>query len=319
MGDAKSPRPNEMIPLCVPSNQSNGLHGYPHCTSGVTRISRSLDTIGRFTRRARERSSGGPRISTSTIRPQIMVEERPRADAIDNHGFDLNLGLWNRQMGKLPGGPVIGSQEETDEGRISSGDLFSLALAASDDVSGVGALRLFWHALVWGTGTAHRNTPGRIQSVDADPTNVGLLLRDAANQAGADPRAAFLLMRPWGNALKHLCPNFFTKFLYFSGGGALDHPCLIVDKRVLTSLHRETKMKVFLPGTTNYGVGVYERALALMQFWARQLSTPDRTVGADEVERWAFATGKFKPEDRSAYSSPLRGAWVPGLDRRSAG
>lgn len=96
---------------------------------------------------------------------------------------------------------------------------------------------------------------------------MGLLLRDAARQSITDPRAAFLLLQPRANALKSLGPNFFTKFLYFAGGGALDHPCLIVDKRVLTSLHRETQVDVFLPPATNYGVGVYERALAVMQSW----------------------------------------------------
>lgn len=35
------------------------------------------------------------------------VEENARVDAIDSHGFDLNLSLWNRQMGHLSGGPVI--------------------------------------------------------------------------------------------------------------------------------------------------------------------------------------------------------------------
>lgn len=226
------------------------------------------------------------------------IEEHPRANAINGHGFELNLGLWNRQMGHLRGGPVASSQGENDRGRISRGDLFRLAAAARDDESGVGALRLFWHMLVWGTGTAHRNTPGRIQSLDADQTKAGLLLHNAAKRSVTDPRAAFLLMQPGGNALKHLGPNFFTKFLYFSGGGAVDHPCLIVDKRVLTSLFRETGMRVFLPRTTNYGVGVYERALAVMHFWARELSTPDRTVGADEVERWAFATGKAQPAEK---------------------
>jgi hypothetical protein len=234
---------------------------------------------------------------TSTEAPAALrawVEDHARVDAIDNHGFSLNLGLWNRQIGHLPGAPVTGSHGETDKGRISRRDLFDLATEARDDESGVSALQLYWRTLVWGTGTAHRNTPGRIRSVEADAESAGRLLRAAAQKTASDSQTAFLLLRPGGNALKSLGPNFFTKFLYFAGGGAVDHPCLIVDKRVLRSLHRETQMNVFAPRTTNYSVGVYEHALATMQSWAQELTTADRRVGADEVERWAFSTGGTK-------------------------
>lgn len=223
---------------------------------------------------------------------KTWIEENERVDSIDSHGFKLNLGFWNRQMGHLPGGPVIGSRGESEHGSISRGDLFQLAPEAREDESGIGALRLFWRTLVWGTGSAHRNTPRRIGSVEADPNAAALLLRDAARQSLSDPRAAFLLLKPRANALKSLGPNFFTKFLYFAGGGDLGHPCLIVDKRVLTTLRRETQAEVFFPQNTNYGVGIYESALAVMQSWADEVSTPDRKVGADEVERWAFHAGR---------------------------
>lgn len=121
---------------------------------------------------------------------------------------------------------------------------------------------------------------------------MALLLRDAARLSTTDPRSAFLLLKPWGNAIGSLGPNFFTKFLYFAGGGAVDHPCLIVDNRVLGSLHRETRRPVFAPKSTNYGPGVYEAALGLMGAWAEELSGPGQTVGADEVERWGFANGR---------------------------
>lgn len=48
-----------------------------------------------------------------------------------------------------------------------------------------------------------------------------LLLRRAAGLSMTDPRGAFLLLKPGGNAISSLGPNFFTKFLYFAGGGAL--------------------------------------------------------------------------------------------------
>lgn len=100
-------------------------------------------------------------------------------------------------------------------------------------------------------------------------------------------------LKPGRNAIGSLGPNFFTKFLYFAGGGALGHPCLIVDNRVLRSLHRETERPLLDPDqTTNYGPAVYEDALLVMKVWAEELSHSARIVGADEVERWAFATGR---------------------------
>ncbi|WP_368086117.1 hypothetical protein [Arthrobacter sp. UNCCL28] len=53
-------------------------------------------------------------------------------------------------------------------------------------------------------------------------------------------RTAFLLLKSNRTALKHWGPNFFTKFLYFSGAGNLDHPSLIVDARVLAALYAKT-------------------------------------------------------------------------------
>jgi hypothetical protein len=113
-----------------------------------------------------------------------------------------------------------------------------------------------------------------------------------ARLAAADPKAAFLKLQPNRPALKSWGPNFFTKYLYFTGGGALDHPSLIVDARVLATLKEATGNLVFRPRYTNYSVGTYLAACEVMRTWAEQLSSPERTVGADEVERWAFAAGK---------------------------
>lgn len=223
---------------------------------------------------------------------KAWVGQHPRREAIDDHGFDLNLGWWNRRIARLPGSPVAGVDGNAEHGHINRGYLFSLATAAKEDESGAGALRLLWHSLAWGTGDKHRNSPRRIASVDTNRSGAALLLRKAARLSNADPRSAFQLLKPWDNAIGSLGPNFFTKFLYFAGGGALDHPCLIVDARVLRSLRRETNRPVFAPNTTNYGTGVYEAALGVMDVWAKELSRPERPVGADEVERWAFQTGE---------------------------
>jgi hypothetical protein len=223
---------------------------------------------------------------------KTWVEQHPRIEAIDDHGFDLNLGWWNDRISGMRGSPVTGVEGNTEQGHINRGYLFSLAAAAREDESGASALRLLWHSLAWGTGDKHRNSPRRIASVETNPSGTALLLRTAARRSAADPRSAFQLLKPRDNAIGSLGPNFFSKFLYFAGGGAVDHACLIVDARVLRSLHRETRRPVFAPKSTNYGPGVYEAALGVMGVWAEELSGPERTVGADEVERWAFETGE---------------------------
>jgi hypothetical protein len=92
------------------------------------------------------------------------------------------------------------------------------------------------------------------------------------------------------NAFKYLGPAFFTKVLYFAGAGNPDHPCLIVDERVLATLNAPTE-----PGDDrfNYKYGypssTYEAAVNLMQEWAKAAADDlGREVAADEVERWAF-------------------------------
>ncbi|WP_427174316.1 hypothetical protein [Arthrobacter sp. 92] len=230
---------------------------------------------------------------TSTATPpealRSWTNQHPRREAIQQHGFSLNLAWWNNRILHLRGGPVAGADGREDW--IDRGHLFAMAQAARDDETGGSALQLLWSTLAWGTGTNHRNSPRRIASIEARPDHAGLLLRDAARLSVTDPRGAFLLLQPGRNAIGFLGPNFFTKFLYFAGGGEPSHPCLIVDNRVLVSLFRETGNSDFAPRTTNYGVEVYESALSQMVEWAEGLSHAGRTVGPDEVERWAFSAG----------------------------
>lgn len=128
------------------------------------------------------------------------LQSTPRNQAIDEHGFELNLSLWNNRIGHLPGAPVRGINGDTERGIISRGSLFAMADAACEDKSNEAAYALLWHTLVWGTGTNHRNTPQR----------------------------------------------------------------------------------------SGYGYNTYSTAIGLMAEWAGQLSTAERRVGFDEVERWAF-------------------------------
>lgn len=221
------------------------------------------------------------------------IESCPRQDAIDSHGFSLNIGKWNRMAAQLPGTPLLGEDGGKDLGLISRGGLFRLAVAAHHDRSGIAALHLFWQSLAWGTGTNHRNTPGRIASINADPMHAASLLRNAAQLAVHDPEAAFLILQPGRYpALKSWGPNFFTKYLYFAGAGEVGHPSLIVDARVLATLFKETGNLAFRPRSTNYPVGTYLAAIEVMRTWAAELSSSERVVGADEVERWAFGAGE---------------------------
>lgn len=83
--------------------------------------------------------------------------------------------------------PLEGEDGGTELGLVSRGGLFRLAGPAREDHSGSAALHLFWKSLAWGTGDSHRNTPGRIASVSANPREAARLLRDAARLAVSDP------------------------------------------------------------------------------------------------------------------------------------
>lgn len=220
------------------------------------------------------------------------LSTNPRSQAIDEHGFDLNLAYWNTRIGHLPGAPIRGENGDITRGRISRGSLFAMAGAAGQDESNEAAYALFWHSLAWGTGTSHRNTARRIASIESDIMGIGNALRRAAFVAPTDPEAAFRTLKPRTSLIKGLGPNFSTKYLYFAGAGQLEHPCLIVDKRVMTTLSRYTEKPLTPKHGTGYGYGTYATAIELMADWARQLTTPVRQIGFDEVERWAFKVGK---------------------------
>lgn len=212
----------------------------------------------------------------------FWLESHSRREAIHEHGFNLNTGWWNQRISDLPGGP-IGHGANT--AYISRSDLFSMAEPAL--TNGEGALQLFWHTLAWGSGGNHRNNPRRISSVRSDPQGVGEVLCQAAQASRTDPIEAFKILKPRQNVIKQLGPNFFTKYLYFAGGGAPSHRALIIDNRVLQTLRRETNRKEFsIRG--NYGPTIYTAAIEQLEEWAKASSTPERTVAADEVERWAF-------------------------------
>lgn len=224
---------------------------------------------------------------------RAFVHVKTRQQSVIDHGFVLNTGFWARKLGDLSGGPVLNDDGTEDRERITRGGIFTLAEDAVQDTTGEATLRLLWHALHWGTGDSNRGNRKRIAAVAADPQRFGRLLHDAAKASRQDTAAAFMLLKPGRtNAIKGLGPGFFTKFLYFAGGGHPDHPCLIVDRRVQRTLHRETgKQHRRLTPNFLYGVNSYTSAVAVMRQWATEVSSPDRPIAPDEIERWAFASG----------------------------
>lgn len=224
------------------------------------------------------------------LREHLSAHDRTMA--IDEHGFDLDLAYWNERIRHLPGAPLRGENGDTTRGRISRGSLFAMAEAAGQDETNESAYVLFWHSLAWGTGTNHRNTTQRIASVEQDAPKIGGGLRRAALLSRTDPEAAFKTLQPFRPLIGSLGPNFFTKYLYFAGAGILEHPCLIVDKRVLATLSRYTDEPLTPKHGSGYGYRTYSAAIELMTDWARQLTTPGRQIGFDEVEKWAFNVGK---------------------------
>lgn len=221
----------------------------------------------------------------------VYLQSNFRTQSIDEHGFELNLSLWNRRIADLPGAPVRGINGATDRGIISRGALFAMADAACEDESNESAFALFWHTLAWGSGSNHRNTPQRIASVTQDTQGIGDALRFAAIASRQDEESAFRTLQPFKPLIKWWGPNFFTKYLYFAGAGNLEHRCLIVDKRVLATLSRYADAPLTPMNGSGYGYNTYSTAIEIMAGWARQLSTVERRIGFDEVERWAFKVG----------------------------
>ena len=221
------------------------------------------------------------------------LTKHDRQETIIDHGFKLNAGWWDRTLGKVPGGPVRNIDSTGESDRITRGGVFTLADEAITDTTGVGALRLLWHSLHWGTNDSNRGNGKRISTVATDPDRFGRLLRDAAEASRRDPDEAFRLLRPHRRpTIAHLGPGFFTKFLYFAGGGDPAHPSLIVDSRVLRTLNAlsveqgEVRSFKYLFG---YGPQTYKDALAALHQLAQDATEElGRDVAPDEVERWAF-------------------------------
>ena len=131
-------------------------------------------------------------------------------------------------------------------------------------------------------------TVGRLDAVALDPTGAAKILREAGQLSVTDPEAAFARLRPGRrNVVSYLGPAFFTKYLYFAGAGDANHRSLILDARVATALNERCGWKT-LHRKGPWPALTYERYCNLLTDWACEAKTDNRTVAADELERWLF-------------------------------
>lgn len=208
---------------------------------------------------------------------------------IFRHSVPVNLTWWNDGLDRydLSGGPLrgidgAGRLTSTGHAKISRQQIFDLAVGCDEDP--VAAQRMLWHAVAWGSGLKPRLNHRRMQSVHDLPAS-GELLMEAARLATVDPVEAYALLYP-GNrtAIGSLGPAFFTKYLYFAGRGAPQHPCLILDRVVSDSLKRYGWASMV---TASWAPATYGRYLGLVSAWQRELDGD--AVRLDMFEKFLFS------------------------------
>lgn len=214
--------------------------------------------------------------------PALAIEQLANAqmtDWIDNHQIDVGRDWWTSTL-------CAHGFEDTLVGEtIRRADIFALADQAAETPTG--ALTLLWNSLAWGSGSKRRNNKARIASVARDREAAAALLQRAARLSRSEPRAAYGLLYPDNRtAIPELGPAFFTKYLYFAGGGAAGHPCCILDENVAMALHRTCGWRS-LP-SKNWLDSAYGRYAELLTRWVSE----HRLGRLDAIERWLFEEGK---------------------------
>jgi hypothetical protein len=146
--------------------------------------------------------------------------------------------------------------------------------------------------LAWGSGNKRRNNGLRLQAVATDVESASEGMQLAAERSQTNAKTAFSVCcpAPGQNLIKYLGPSFATKFLYFSGGGRPDHPCLILDERVARALHDQAGWWSLDPGNF-WPADTYERYSGLLHRWSVEVSGSGRRICADELERALFKLG----------------------------
>ncbi|WP_439657256.1 hypothetical protein ACSHWB_33345 [Lentzea sp. HUAS TT2] len=206
-------------------------------------------------------------LSTLTL-PGWAIPEESRDEAVGLHAVQIPAEWWRDEITerRLPGTPPSGHQ-------ITRAEVWAPA-----DV-----FTLLWRSLAWGSGSHLRLNAQRLNSIAVDVPRSEALLTKAAELSRTDPASAFALLRPGPrNEIRYLGPSFFTKFLYFAGGGAPDHPCLILDRRVATAL-RDHCGWTSLHRIGPWPAETYERYCSLLARWA-----PEHHYAPDQVELKLF-------------------------------
>ncbi|WP_181771248.1 8-oxoguanine DNA glycosylase OGG fold protein [Amycolatopsis pittospori] len=208
-------------------------------------------------------------LSTLSL-PDWAVPTSPRRDTVDAHAIRIRHRWWQDAVTarKLPGpAPTAPTLTRADVWK-SDGDVFAL----------------LWRTLAWGSGSHLRQNSQRLNSIQKDVPRAEDLLTRAAEESRRDPERAYAILRPEKrNLITGLGPSFFTKFLYFAGGGAPDHPCLILDRVVATAL-REHCGWDSLHRAGPWPADSYGRYCGLLARWAEE-----HGCAPDELERSLFA------------------------------
>jgi hypothetical protein len=200
----------------------------------------------------------------------------------------VNRSWWEERLG---GTPFADELFDSPDERLTRAQLFDLGKRAGK--SPENARRLLWATLAWGTGRRHRNNGARVTAVADRSDELSEVLRRSAEVGRTDPSAAYRLLRPYRNAVSHLGPPFFTKFLYFAGGGSAAHPCLILDSLVARTLRRECGWTE-LAGWYSWSADQYVDYCELLARWAKVLSEkePGEAMRPDQLEYALFNRGR---------------------------
>lgn len=217
--------------------------------------------------------------------PDHAVTELAAVDVdewINNQVIPVDRQWWTDALG------ANGLRDALVGDTICRGDIFGLAekAAAAPDAT----LTLLWNALAWGSGTKPRNNKKRIASVADNPAHACELLMEAAALSRASPAKAYELLYPHHRgAIRQLGPAFFTKYLYFAGGGEPEHPCAILDGNVARALHDTCGWASLPVKRGGWRPSAYDRYCALLGVWVEEHAGIDRR---DVIERWLFQEGK---------------------------
>ncbi|MFF3253859.1 hypothetical protein ACFYWP_23260 [Actinacidiphila glaucinigra] len=230
----------------------------------------------------------GPDLTSLALPPEGQAAlALPRAQRIHAHTITVPVTWWNAALKSrgLPGGPITAPADGPGRNSISRAALFTMATAPLDSDEDV--LRLLWHVLAWGSGSKLRNNHRRLDVIGEGTSTAAAALREAASLARTDPEAAYRRLFT-GTRVRYLGPAFFTKYLYFAGGGSSEHPCVILDSQVAETLNKRCGWHSLRSGG-NWPPETYQRYCTLLTRWAREETDRlGRHVCPDEIERWLF-------------------------------